>query len=120
MNSPKKLNKVRERRKSRTRARITGTAERPRLSVFRSNHGMIAQAIDDAKSVTVFAVYSRELDGSLSKKSKTEQAGALGEIVVKKAQAAKVSALVFDRRGYAYHGRVKALAEAVRKGGIEI
>ena len=120
MNSSKKLNQIRARRTGRTRARISGTAERPRLTVFRSNRGMIVQVIDDVKGATLFATTSRELDKASLKKNKTEQAVILGEIVVKKAQAAKVSSMVFDRRSYAYHGRVKALAETVRKGGIKM
>ena len=120
MNSSKKLNQIRTRRIGRTRARISGTAERPRLTVFRSNKGMIAQAIDDVKGATLFAVTSRELEKASLKKNKTEQAVMLGEIIVKKAQAAKVVSVVFDRRGYAYHGRIKALAETVRKGGIKM
>lgn len=120
MNSLKKLNRIRSRRTGRTRARIEGTSESPRLAVFRSNSGILAQVIDDSKGNTLLAFSSRNLDKAAGKKNKTEQAVLVGEALAKKAVTAGVKSMVFDRRGYAYHGRVKALAEAVRKGGIKM
>jgi large subunit ribosomal protein L18 len=104
------------RRHRRVRARVTGTAERPRLSVYRSNRGVFAQLIDDGKGHTVAAVNWIEPD--LRKLSAAEQAKRAGELLAERAKAAGVETCVFDRGGYRYHGRVKALAEGAREGGL--
>jgi large subunit ribosomal protein L18 len=104
------------RRRRRVRARVSGTAERPRLSVFRSNKGIFAQLIDDRAGHTLAAVNWIEPD--LRKLSATEQAKKAGELLAERAKAAGVETCVFDRGGYQYHGRVKALAEGAREGGL--
>jgi large subunit ribosomal protein L18 len=104
------------RRRRRVRARVSGTAERPRLSVFRSNKGVVAQLIDDTKGHTVAAVNWIEPD--LRKLTATDQAKKAGELLADRAKAAGVETCVFDRGGYQYHGRVKALAEGAREGGL--
>jgi large subunit ribosomal protein L18 len=104
------------RRRRRVRARITGTAERPRLSVFRSNRGIFAQLIDDRAGHTLAAVNWTEPE--LRKVSATEQAKKAGELLAERAKAAGVETCVFDRGGYQYHGRVKALADGAREGGL--
>ncbi|HEX2706793.1 MAG TPA: 50S ribosomal protein L18 [Solirubrobacterales bacterium] len=104
------------RRRRRVRARISGTAERPRLSVFRSNRGIFAQLIDDTKGHTLAAVDWIEPD--LRKITASDQAKKAGELLAERAKAAGVETCVFDRGGYQYHGRVKALAEGAREGGL--
>jgi large subunit ribosomal protein L18 len=104
------------RRRRRVRARITGTAERPRLSVFRSNRGVFAQLIDDAQGHTLAAVNWTEPE--LRKLAASEQARKAGELLAERAKAAGVQTCVFDRGGYQYHGRVKALADGAREGGL--
>jgi large subunit ribosomal protein L18 len=106
----------RMRRRRRVRAKIRGTAERPRLSVFRSNRGMVAQLIDDNAARTVAAVSWTEPD--LRKLGPLEQAKRVGAVLAGRAKDAGVEACVFDRGGYRYHGRVKALAEGAREGGL--
>ena len=96
------------RRRRRVRARITGSAERPRLSVYRSNRGIFAQLIDDASGHTLAAV--NWIEPELRKLTATEQAKKSGELLAERAKAAGVETCVFDRGGYQYHGRVKALA----------
>jgi large subunit ribosomal protein L18 len=105
------------RRRRRVRAKITGTAERPRLSVFRSNKGVFAQLIDDRNAKTIAAVSWIEPD--LRKLGSMEQAKRVGELLAERAKAAGVESCVFDRGGYRYHGRVKALAEGAREGGLK-
>jgi len=107
---------ARLRRRRRVRARVTGTAERPRLSVYRSNRGVFAQLIDDAKGNTVAAVNWTEPE--LRKLSAAEQAKRAGELLAERGKAAGVETCVFDRGGYQYHGRVRALAEGAREGGL--
>jgi len=107
---------ARLRRRRRVRARITGTAERPRLSVYRSNRGVFAQLIDDGKGRTVAAVNWTEPE--LRKLTAGEQAKRAGELLAERGKAAGVETCVFDRGGYQYHGRVKALAEGAREGGL--
>ncbi|MFL5899856.1 MAG: 50S ribosomal protein L18 [Solirubrobacterales bacterium] len=107
---------ARLRRRRRVRARVTGTAERPRLSVYRSNRGVFAQLIDDGKGYTVAAVNWIEPD--LRKLTASEQAKRAGELLAERAKAAGVETCVFDRGGYQYHGRVKALADGAREGGL--
>ena len=104
------------RRRRRVRARITGTAARPRLSVYRSNRGIFAQLIDDGKGHTVAAV--NWIEPELRKLTASEQAKRAGELLAERAKAAGVETCVFDRGGYQYHGRVKALAEGAREGGL--
>ena len=93
---------------------MNGTAERPRLSVFRSNKQIYAQIINDLTGQTLAAAYSLGLEKMLKK----EQAAKVGEMVAEKAQAAGITSVVFDRNGYLYHGRVKELADGARKGGL--
>ncbi|HZA59024.1 MAG TPA: 50S ribosomal protein L18 [Solirubrobacterales bacterium] len=104
------------RRRRRVRAKIRGSAERPRLSVFRSNRGISAQLIDDDAGRTLAAVNWTE--GDLNGLAPMEQAKKAGELIAQRASGAKVEACVFDRGGYRYHGRVKALAEGAREGGL--
>jgi large subunit ribosomal protein L18 len=104
------------RRRRRVRARVTGTADRPRLSVYRSNRGVFAQLIDDGKGHTVAAV--NWIEPELRKLSAGEQAKRAGELLAERAKAAGVETCVFDRGGYRYHGRVKALADGAREGGL--
>jgi large subunit ribosomal protein L18 len=107
----------RMRRRRRVRAKIRGTAERPRLSVFRSNRGMFAQLIDDDAARTVASVSWTEAD--LRKLDPLEQAKKAGQLIAARAREAGVEACLFDRGGYQYHGRVKALAEGAREGGLK-
>jgi large subunit ribosomal protein L18 len=104
------------RRRRRVRARVTGSAERPRLSVFRSNRGIFAQLVDDTKGHTLAAV--NWIEPELRKLAATEQAKKAGELLAERAKAAGVETCVFDRGGYQYHGRVKALADGAREGGL--
>ncbi|HEX8857036.1 MAG TPA: 50S ribosomal protein L18 [Thermoleophilaceae bacterium] len=104
------------RRRRRVRAKVAGTTERPRLSVFRSNRGIQAQVIDDTKGQTVAAVNWIEKD--LRGLPSMDQAKKAGELVAQRAKDAGVESVVFDRGGYRYHGRVKALAEGAREGGL--
>jgi len=104
------------RRRRRVRARVTGTEQRPRLSVYRSNRGIFAQLIDDGKGHTVAAV--NWIEPELRKLNASEQAKRAGELLAERAKAAGVETCVFDRGGYQYHGRVKALAEGAREGGL--
>ncbi|MFC6254347.1 50S ribosomal protein L18 [Secundilactobacillus hailunensis] len=110
-------NKTRQKRHMRVRNKISGTAERPRLNVFRSNKNIYAQVIDDVAGVTL--VSASTLDSEVAAGNKTEQAKAVGKLVAERAVAKKVSQVVFDRGGYLYHGRVEALAEAARENGLQ-
>ena len=103
-------------RRRRVRAKVSGTAERPRISVFRSNRGVMVQLIDDESGRTLAAVNWTEAD--LRDLSKMEQAKRAGELLAERAKAAGIETAVFDRGGYQYHGRVKALAEGAREGGL--
>ncbi len=107
----------RVRRHARVRAKISGTAACPRLCVYRSNKNIEAQIIDDDKRVTLVASSSMGL--GLANGSNVEAATKVGEDIAKKAAAKKIKRVVFDRSGYIYHGRVKALAEAAREAGLE-
>src|SRR3954452_18201164 len=102
------------RRRKRVRRKISGTAERPRLSVFRSNRGVFAQLIDDRSGKTVAAV--NWIEDDLRKLEPMEQATKAGSLLAERAKAAGVTTCVFDRGGYRFHGRVKALAEGAREG----
>jgi large subunit ribosomal protein L18 len=106
------------RRRRRVRAKIHGTAERPRLSVYRSNRGIFAQLVDDDAGHTLAAVNWTEKE--LRKADPMEQAKRAGETLAKRAQEAGVKSCVFDRAGYRYHGRVRALAEGAREGGLKL
>jgi large subunit ribosomal protein L18 len=105
------------RRRRRVRARIVGSSERPRLSVYRSNRGVFAQLVDDAAGRTLAAVNWTEPE--LRKLSASEQAKRAGELLAERAKEAKIETCVFDRGGYQFHGRVKALAEGAREGGLK-
>ncbi len=104
------------RRRRRVRAKVRGTAERPRLSVFRSNRGMGAQLIDDIAGQTLAAVNWTESD--IKSLQSMEQAKRVGALIAERAKAAGIENVVFDRGGYRYHGRVRALAEGAREGGL--
>ena len=104
------------RRRRRVRAKVRGTAQRPRISVFRSNRGMFLQLIDDDSGRTLAAVTWTEAE--LKGLARMEQANKAGQLLAERAKAAGVERAVFDRGGYQYHGRVKALAEGAREGGL--
>ena len=108
---------ARERRHRRIRGKVSGTAERPRLAVFRSNRGIFAQLVDDESGRTIAGASWLGLKSF--KGSKTEQAAAVGKALAEVAKQAGIEAVVFDRGGYLYHGRVKALAEGAREGGLK-
>ncbi len=112
---------ARRRRHLRVRAKVSGTPERPRLNVFRSSAHIYAQVIDDTAGRTVAAASSidQELRESLTGKTKLEKSQAVGELIARRAREAGVTRVVFDRGGYRYHGRVKAVAEAAREGGLD-
>jgi large subunit ribosomal protein L18 len=112
------VRKARERRHKRVRGKIVGTAERPRLVVFRSNRGIEAQLVDDLEGKTLAAASWLHLTKTF-KGSKSEQAAEVGKLLAANAKKAKVEKVVFDRGGYLYHGRVKALADAAREGGLK-
>ncbi len=116
--SVKTKQSVRLRRRRRVRAKVSGTAERPRISVFRSNRGIAAQLVDDVAGHTLAAVTWTE--APLRDKAPMEQAAAAGKLLAERAAAAGVTVAVFDRGGYQYHGRVKAFAEGVREGGVTV
>ena len=105
----------RQKIKARIRGRISGTAERPRLSVYRSNKAIYAQLIDDVAGNTIVSASSK----GITEGTKSEIAAKVGELVAKKAQGAGISAVVFDRNGFLFHGRVKSLADGARKGGLK-
>ena len=117
MYSKQDKNKTRQRRHERIRNKVVGTTECPRLSVFRSNANIHAQIIDDSKSVTLVSCSSVEL--KLANGSNIEAAKQGGEEIAKRAKAAGIENVVFDRGGYVYHGRVQALAEAAREAGLK-
>ena len=105
-------------RRRRVRAKITGTAERPRISVFRSNRGVFVQLIDDDSGRTLAAVNWTE--DELKSLKRMEQASKAGQLLAERAKAAGIERAVFDRGGYQYHGRIKAFAEGVREGGLAV
>jgi large subunit ribosomal protein L18 len=112
------VREARERRHRRVRGKVRGTAERPRLTVFRSNRGIFAQLVDDDAGKTVAGASWVTLPKSF-KGDKIEQAREVGKAIGQAAQKAGVETVVFDRGGYLYHGRVKALAEGAREGGLK-
>ncbi len=111
-------NKARIRRHTRVRGKISGTAECPRLDVFRSNSNIYAQLIDDVKGVTLVSASSVEKDFGGAKGNK-EEARKVGQLIAKRAADKNITEVVFDRGGYIYHGRVKELAEGAREGGLK-
>jgi large subunit ribosomal protein L18 len=117
MSEVKKDDSARDQRALRVRSKVRGTAERPRLSVFRSNRAIWAQLIDDSKGRTLASAASVHVtDKGLSKK---DQATKVGELLAQRAKAAGIARVVFDRGPYLYHGRVKALADGARQGGLD-
>ena len=112
-------NKSRVARHTRVRNKVTGTSNVPRLNVFRSNSNIFAQIIDDEASKTLVSASSIDKELKLENGGNTEAASKVGELLAKRAKKAKISKVVFDRGGYLYHGRVKALAEAARENGLE-
>jgi len=102
----------------RVRKIVSGTADRPRMSVFRSNSEIYEQLIDDASGVTLLAASSKAKEIAGATGTKTEKAALVGKLVAEKAVAAGITNIVFDRNGYLYHGRVKQLADAAREGGL--
>jgi len=110
------IRQARARRKRRIRGRISGTTERPRVSVFRSNKAIYAQLVDDAAAATLVAARSAEIDTAGLKKA--DVAKKVGELLAQRAKDKGIERVVFDRSGYLYHGRVKALAEGAREGGL--
>jgi large subunit ribosomal protein L18 len=121
MDKAKRKRLARLRRHARVRKRMNGTAERPRLCVFRSLKHIHTQIIDDTQGHTLVAACTldAEVKTKVSGKDKSAQAAMVGELLAQRATEAGIKQVVFDRGGYQYHGRVKALAEAARKGGVE-
>jgi large subunit ribosomal protein L18 len=120
MASDKKKNATRVRRKRSIRKRLSGTNARPRLSVFRSSKHIYAQVIDDTTGETLVAAstQSPEIRDDLTGKKKLECATLVGQLIAQKTLAKEINTVVFDRNGFIYHGRVKAVAEAAREGGL--
>jgi|SRR6185437_790454 len=115
MNKPERRLKIRYR----IRRKIEGTSESPRLAVFRSNKEIYAQVIDDISGKTLAAASSLDKELKKGKSNKTEKSGLVGKLVGERAKKAGVEVVIFDRGGYLYHGRVKALAEAAREAGLK-
>lgn len=113
-NIQKRVN--RQRRHARIRAKISGTAERPRITVFKSNAHVYVQAVDDRTGTTIAAIN----DDKVKKGTKTERAAAAGTLLAKALQAKKITMVVFDVSGFKYHGRIKAVADALRSAGIRV
>lgn len=112
-------NVARKARHARVRNKVSGTTECPRLNVFRSNTNIFAQIIDDVKGVTLVSASSTEKELNLKNGSNVEAATKVGELLAERAKKANINKVTFDRGGYLYHGRVKALAEAARERGLE-
>ena len=112
-------NEMRIERHKRIRKSVNGNEERPRLNVFRSNANITAQIIDDEKGVTLVSASTLEKDLKIANGGNIEAAKKIGAEIAKRAKEAKITKVVFDRGGYLYHGRVKALAEAARENGLE-
>jgi len=112
-------NETRKARHGRVRAKISGTGSVPRLNVFRSNSNIFAQIIDDEKQETLVSASSIDKELKLENGGNAEAATKVGELIAKRAKQAKITKVVFDRGGYQYHGRVKALADAARESGLE-
>lgn len=114
----KELRRLKIRR--RIRKTVMGSASRPRMSIFRSNKQIYVQIIDDATGHTLLAATSADASIASQKATKIAQAGLVGKLIAEKAKEAGITEVVFDRNGYMYHGRIKSLAEAARKGGLKI
>ena len=112
-------NEMRLERHNRIRKNLSGTPERPRLNVFRANANITAQIIDDTKGITLVSASTLEKELNIKNGGNVEAAKIIGAEIAKRAKKAKINKVVFDRGGYLYHGRVKALAEAAREGGLE-
>jgi large subunit ribosomal protein L18 len=112
-------NKVREARHLRVRKNLSGTTETPRLNVFKSNSNIFAQIIDDSEGKTLVSASSIDKELKLENGGNIEAASKVGELIAKRAKDKKINKVVFDRGGYLYHGRVKALADAARENGLE-
>jgi large subunit ribosomal protein L18 len=110
---------ARQKRHLRIRANLTGTPSRPRVSVFRSSKNIYAQIIDDVNGVTLVSASSVEKDNKLANGGNVEAAATVGKLLAERAVKNNIKSVVFDRSGYLYHGRVKALAEAARAAGLE-
>ncbi len=119
MVTKKSRNETRQKRHLRIRQNISGTSTTPRLAVFRSNENIYAQVIDDVNGVTLASASSIDKELKLAKGSNIEAATQVGALVAKRALAKNIEKIVFDRGGYLYHGRVKALAEAAREAGLK-
>ncbi len=115
INITKRIN--RDRRHARNRAKVSGTAERPRVTVFKSNVHVYAQAVDDVTSTTIAAVNDKQLKKG---GTKTERASAAGKKLAELLKAKGVASVVFDKAGFTYHGRIRAVADALREGGITV
>ena len=102
--------------KTRIRGKISGTAERPRMTVFRSNKSIYVQLVDDTKGVTIASASSKSVD---AQGNKSEIAAKVGQLIAERAKAAGIESVVFDRNGYLFHGRDKSLADAARNGGLK-
>ena len=120
MVSKKARNEIREKKHRRLRNRFSGTAERPRLAVFRSNNHMYAQIIDDTVGNTLVSASTldKELKAELEKTNNVDAASKLGTVIAKKALDKGITTVVFDRGGFIYHGKIKALADAAREAGL--
>jgi large subunit ribosomal protein L18 len=112
-------NASRKKRHARVRAKLSGTVARPRLNVFRSNKHLYAQLIDDMSGTTLASASTMEKDLNLESTSNVEAAKLVGELVAKRAVEKGITAVVFDRGGYLYHGRIQALADAARENGLQ-
>ena len=112
-------NEARKARHERIRSKVSGTATTPRLSVFRSNQNISAQIIDDEKGITLISASSLDKDLNITYGGNVEAAKIVGADLAKKALKAKIKSVVFDRGGYLYHGRIKALADSARENGLE-
>ena len=119
MINKKARNEVRKSRHARVRKNIVGTTSIPRLNVFRSNSNIFAQIIDDENGITLVSASSIDKELKIENGGNVEAATKVGELLAKRAKEAKITKVTFDRGGYLYHGRVKALAEAAREGGLE-
>ncbi|MBS4175695.1 50S ribosomal protein L18 [Bacillus sp. FJAT-49736] len=112
-------NQVRKKRHARVRAKLSGTTARPRLNVYRSNKNIYAQLIDDSQGVTLASASTLEKELNLESASNVDAAKKVGELIAKRAVEKGFTSVVFDRGGYLYHGRIKALADAARENGLE-
>lgn len=112
-------NKVRKKRHARVRSKLSGTELRPRLNVYRSNKNIYAQLIDDVNGVTLVSASTLDKDVNIESAGNVEAAQKVGELIAKRATEKGLKSVVFDRGGYLYHGRVKALAESARENGLE-